>query len=443
MGNRRSRIQKKTIKPKKAPSKTATTDNAKQPVVEAPDILNKQQQDWSEQDIIHLQRTLGNQATQRLIKPKNNAGKGIIQRAETGMRKSGNLGRYSSAALKLMTDNPNMAPNDFVREVHKLAGQELTATGAPPTILAFGGDGAGSFSEGTWTLEVNSADVFGTAATVGTANQAKVDDLVNTMYHETRHAEQAFRIVRMRAGKIIPQGTDDATEQATAAAQLVTDTGVPANIALLAAERPLYASWASKFGGKTDKMMEEAEAWDKNFFGDNKNYDWMMQSGFDDVTEPAMKAAKKLSKSKSDVLNYSTFSTSEKATILATVQTRKLAFINAMTDIDDFMTTEARPELARINGIAAPTATDNLMKGYLTEILRLYTIIETKYAEFNANLNVNWNTVFTRVREISENTDLIDDEVIKGYKNLPEEKDAFAAGDTAEAEMVKERAGTP
>src|SRR5690606_17045444 len=143
--------QQQKNKPKQANSPQTRTEKQNQTEIDKPEIVNKQQRNWSEQDILHLQRTVCNHATPHMLK-KQTAVTPVIQRAETGMRRGASLGRFSSAALKLMTDNPNMDPTDFVRDVHKLAGDELTATGAPPTILAFGGSGAGSFNRGTWTI---------------------------------------------------------------------------------------------------------------------------------------------------------------------------------------------------------------------------------------------------------------------------------------------------
>jgi hypothetical protein len=429
-------------------SKIADSPNKQSPkptqtLADVPEIAHDPREEWTIEKILQLQRTIGNQATRRLINLENNTRQAtVIQRRETGMRGGAVLKRYSKDALKVMTDHPTMAPNAFVTEIHKLATAELKATGAPATILAFGGSGAGSFSEGTWTLQVNSASVFETNLTVGTADQVKVDDLVNTMYHETRHAEQAWRILRMRAGKIIPKGSSSPDYPGTAT-QLVTATGVPANVALAAAKKPLYASWGSVNLGQQDKMMEEAEAWDKNFFGVDKDYDALMQSGFDDVTAPLMKDAKALFALKARVLGYGALTNVEKGLIRADLPGKSTAFKNRVTALDGLMTGDAKTEFDRLKAIDVGdrTANDTLMLGYMTEIFRLYALIETKFTEFKAAATGRvWATYFARVTSIDSHTDSIDDQVILGYKNLPEEKDAFAAGDTAEAKLKEERA---
>jgi hypothetical protein len=80
---------------------------------------------------------------------------------------------------------------------------------------------------------------------VGDLNQDEVAEIVDTIYHEARHSEQAFRIAQMQAG------------QGKTAKQIETGLSIPAKVAAAAAKKPLK-------GGSvySNKLIEEAKKWE-------------------------------------------------------------------------------------------------------------------------------------------------------------------------------------
>jgi hypothetical protein len=431
-------------KKEKSINRAVYPDTAKKPehtLDAVPEGLRDPNHALTEEDVLYLQRTIGNNATAQLIQAKSAEQSKTIQRAETGMRSSSAITRYSQAAFKIMEDNPNMAPNTFVREIHKLAGGEFSGLGAPLPNLVFVGGGGGAFDSTAWTIEVDVASVFGAATSVSTADQAKVDDLINTMYHESRHAEQNFRVARMRAGKILG-GSTEQTNINQAVQQIMTATNMPENVVRAAANRPLYESWTSKFMGESDKMMDEAEAWDKTLFGVDANYSWMMQSGFDDVTKPLMDSAAAMIGMRNAVTTRKTLPKAQRKQVWQDYRAAITEFRSNMTDLDDFMTSEAQPELDRLNAIDVGdrTATDNTMIRHLEAIAAHYVNIQNYYADFqSAKSNSDIDDRLDHAVDVHTETDSLDDEVRAAYKDLPEESDAFATGDAAEAKVGQQR----
>jgi hypothetical protein len=82
----------------------------------------------------------------------------------------------------------------------------------------------GAFNFPDWTMIVGKP-----AMAIEQPNLAQAKDLVNTIYHEARHAEQWFRIAQLRClqrRRANPKATDDQIARAVA-----TELGIPRNIA--------------------------------------------------------------------------------------------------------------------------------------------------------------------------------------------------------------------
>lgn len=111
---------------------------------------------------------------------------------------------------------------------------------------------AGAFDRTTWTIEMNTADFSQRpdVSKVGDLDQGEVAEVVDTIYHEARHAEQAFRIAQMQA------------EQGKTAEEIEKGLSIPAEVAAVAAANPLKGAvetkgWEPFTGGRYEKYVGE------------------------------------------------------------------------------------------------------------------------------------------------------------------------------------------
>ncbi len=110
----------------------------------------------------------------------------------------------------------------------------------------------------TWTVKVGAGDPN------NPPTDADAAEVANSVYHESRHAEQWFRIARKRAG-------DDKTLTAD---QLAAAMFIPKHIAEAAIKRPLKkqtkvskALHSKKHNRRQAKKLTEADSWDQSVYG--------------------------------------------------------------------------------------------------------------------------------------------------------------------------------
>lgn len=116
-------------------------------------------------------------------------------------------------------------------------------------------DDAGAFVRSTWTIEMNPAKFTKTGATkVSEITQDDLANLVDTVYHESRHSEQYFRIARIQAGS------------GKSAAQIKDGVDIPAEVAKAAFEAPM------KDEAPNRAMIKEAGAWEAFTIGKYAGY---------------------------------------------------------------------------------------------------------------------------------------------------------------------------
>jgi hypothetical protein len=110
---------------------------------------------------------------------------------------------------------------------------------------------AGAFDRVTWTIEMNT-DQFSSRVVnkVGDLNREEVGELVDTIYHEARHSEQAFKVAQMKAA------------EGKKATDIEKELSIPAQIAASAFTRPLKGTeetkgWEAFTGGRYEKYYGE------------------------------------------------------------------------------------------------------------------------------------------------------------------------------------------
>lgn len=166
---------------------------------------------------------------------------------------------FAQAAHAYWKANPNTTREDFAKEILKTVNSKLLYPVAP-TFGGSGGDvGAFSYSTSDFEIEID-VKAFSKKAkssnAIGLLNYAEMAEVVDTLYHESRHAEQMLRIAQMLAA------------QGKTALEISNNLGIPPAAAAAAHAKPL-ATDASKPENAT--LIKEAEAW-QPFMGVSAKY---------------------------------------------------------------------------------------------------------------------------------------------------------------------------
>lgn len=163
----------------------------------------------------------------------------------TGIATQVAIGRFVTAAKKVETDWGTLSEADRANNLGKAANDELKAVGVPETgiVVKDLGQPNGQLDFTGWNLDLNEKPFQKTTTTTG-----EMAGMADTVYHESRHAEQWHRMARLEAGK-----GKTATEIASA-------MYIPANVAQDAAKKPLTGDSAEA---------KEAEAWHESVYGAN------------------------------------------------------------------------------------------------------------------------------------------------------------------------------
>jgi hypothetical protein len=195
----------------------------------------------------------------------------VAQRShlDTGLKKDAATTRFASKAHARVTGgrNPMGSTKQWLTltaaerraKLLKYVNAEFEKTHVPPlkgtNVQAGLGAGNAEFDFATWTITLGS-DPPDDAATLS--------GYLDNVYHESRHAEQWFRIARKLAG----EGND------AAAIRLGLHNDIPLDIAQAAEARPLAAqSGASKFfhsknyNARQTAKLQEATDWYESIYG--------------------------------------------------------------------------------------------------------------------------------------------------------------------------------
>lgn len=152
--------------------------------------------------VLDLQRTAGNRVTRRLL-----SGRGptvtappVVQRAPYGLDAPKIRGTYVDLAVKLWKTQPTMDLKDFVNAAMQPIAAELKAGGVPLFSWTFvSGKGAsGVFDSTIWKVKVNVSkfSTQGTPRVLQDLSEDEVTEVVGTLYHESRHADQDVVVLR-------------------------------------------------------------------------------------------------------------------------------------------------------------------------------------------------------------------------------------------------------
>jgi hypothetical protein len=198
--------------------------------------------------LVTLQRSAGNAAVTALIARDDATGAAAPPvaappaPATTGIRSPFAIGRFVEAAKKVEASWATLKPLERANAFAVAANAELVKAGVPAAKVKLKKmDDAGRFSFSTWTLTLGT-EAFAAAA----PSSAEIMDAADTVYHETRHAEQWFRMARLKAGA------------GWKAAKIAFKMSIPLKIAKAAEKAPLT--------GVGDEVTE-ASAWYESVYG--------------------------------------------------------------------------------------------------------------------------------------------------------------------------------
>jgi hypothetical protein len=185
--------------------------------------------------------------------------KGVtVQRAKDfGLRESKKETPFAGAALAYLAANGAQAPSDYVNYLVSNANDALIAEGippfVPPTIIGpIKGTTGATFSASDWGIAVDlTKTLTHQAARVSDLTIDDAAELADSIYHETRHAEQNFRVAQVLSSTEHKKAEQIAEEQliplAIARKAVASSKTAPANPAIAAT----IESWrATSRGGR-------------------------------------------------------------------------------------------------------------------------------------------------------------------------------------------------
>jgi hypothetical protein len=149
-------------------------------------------------------------------------------------------------------------PKERAIELVRLVNVHLEAAGVPPATPnpKDTGVAVGEWDSSTWQMDIGLE-----ALSVVQPGLAKAQEVVDTIYHEARHAEQDFRVAQMRAGQI-PRRPGAAEDERVARA-LARELSLPIRIAKQAVGAPLAA-------GSMQSLV--AQGWYDSVFGAGRDH---------------------------------------------------------------------------------------------------------------------------------------------------------------------------
>ena len=164
--------------------------------------------------------------------------------AVTGIESQVAIDRFVAAGHAVQTDWATLTPQQRADRFGAAANAELTQVHVPTAAVALSaslGAAAGELDFPTWTLNLGT-----TAFSAASVTDATAGAMANTVYHETRHAEQWHRMARVRAGAGVT------------AADIATQMGIPARVATSAFGQPLSGA---------GQEATEGNAWYQSVYG--------------------------------------------------------------------------------------------------------------------------------------------------------------------------------
>ncbi|MGW6128633.1 hypothetical protein ACWFNE_01275 [Cellulomonas sp. NPDC055163] len=186
--------------------------------------------------VLGIQRTAGNRVARRLVRagPPVRTAAPVVQRAPYGLDLPTSQGPYVAEAYRLWTSRKDLTLKAFATALLTKVRAELTTLKVPQIAWTFvGGSGAlGVFDSRIWTVKINTAAFSARTPAprlLGDLTIDEVTEIVGTIYHEARHADQDVLVIRdqLAQRRTVPQ-IAAATKMPTKVVQAVKKATFPA-----------------------------------------------------------------------------------------------------------------------------------------------------------------------------------------------------------------------
>jgi hypothetical protein len=268
------------------------------------------------------------------------------------------------------------------------------------TVITTSGDsGVFSRSAATFAIKVNAAGFSkrtGLSSAISDLTQAEVGEVVDTLYHEARHAEQILRIAQMQAG------------QGKLASQIATALSIPPAAAAEAVKTPLDATKP-----ENATLISEAEAWGAFMGGKYETYKKEVANLRDEIA--ALQTA----------LDGSTT-----ANVIANVGPK-------LTTIETRLTTFFDPKKEEIDALADK-------KPFDTEVSQRIDAIRQAFDNFKAEYGVQQaDATKISISKLKSLRSKLHGARYDAYRAYEHEKDAWAVGGAAGTKFKALTATTP
>jgi hypothetical protein len=212
-----------------------------------------------------MQTLLGNRGVRRLLAPKSltvsRSPAFHIQRAPdgTGLEQAELADTFVAKGYKYWNKHGNRKKSitEYVNYLMEMVNRLLESIGVTACKHNFeGSSGTHLFHRSEWTIEIDLEYISSglVSPTVGALSQDRAGEIAGSIYHEARHAEQAFRVARMMAG-------DGKTAEA-----IVSELHMPTEVVEAVMENPLVKS------PETIREFEEAKKWSSMIGGSLMEY---------------------------------------------------------------------------------------------------------------------------------------------------------------------------
>lgn len=427
----------------------ASNQQAPQPEL-LPQHINLNLQALKPDGIMQLQRTIGNKAIQRLL---NNGQISMLKQPriqrQTGLRQSTNVSAYSNSAYTFAS-NPKKQSKPVMDIMNHLADKALTTlkdvgvTAPPkfylsPTSETSGSssksDDSGSFSPGSWTISLNKEIAFEGATTIGeigkdtskedanktaaerNAEDEKKDELVagiaDTIYHESRHCEQYFRMAQQHAAEIMAE--ESTLEDSAVAEKVMKRMGMD-----ITEGAALAAVKAQKKNPLTTSQTGEAKNWDESAYGIYRVYSNVVME-LEDYTKLILEEAQPAI-AHIQLSDASTLKGKQMQTLTGDIKQSYInRFANSIQKIiqlrDDTIVPYLRFFTSENKG-TTKSIYDGIVEKHLNELKNIITEMEgyLPVTDDAGNLGI-----------LESYVQDIEDERYQAYRELPDEVDAFAA----------------
>ena len=164
--------------------------------------------------MLELQRTAGNQAISRLVAHGPSIPlMPVVQRrkappGEYGLDAPALEGAYAKDAVTLWRTQKDLLLKEFAEKLLALVVGALKHPGVPDVTMGWATLGtAGLFSSARWMIDLDLAEFKpGAAASskVGDLSFDQAKEIIGTIYHEARHADQNILVIRQLLDAKVP-----------------------------------------------------------------------------------------------------------------------------------------------------------------------------------------------------------------------------------------------